>query len=933
MHLKHVKNYIDKLDRSMYWQDLLYTPLEADIQPFQIIPPEFIVLKRQRKDQLSNNRFGVSELKRDDYRRYRDILDVFDKHREPLIILGDPGAGKSVSFRHAVREMVRTQSRWWIIEPLIPIYISCGHYTGTVSGHPIAVETFIREYVQRTFSFFQEPAVFNDYLLSGRLVFFFDALDEMPKSDYSERINLLSDFAVKHSHNRIFFSCRKLDYDKRLNVREVNIRPFDRERRRLFLRKGLAQTFDRQVVKQLIYQLETNSKLSDLLSNPFFCQLVIFYVQILQTLPSNRYQLFAMYIDRRLLAEQSRWVNTSITPDQVVDCLSTLAYLMSQAKGVGTSINYDDAVQLIQKELPATSAEIENLIRASAQAKLLLQLPEHNLLQFSHHRLQEYFAALYATKHILWEKNVVKKFADDLWWREILIMMMGMEGDQSQKIALILEASFDDCRNLFELIIQECEDVVQQEHSQHDLTCAEEYSLRKSYISEYLDLFDVQTDEHLLVQNLLKTEGLINALEIFAGRKETNITVRVMRRILPSAPNWAPPGVINTDCYERTVCRFAERLNCERDSLRNMRRVLVNRLSLAISCATNCNLHLGSPIWNRLRECALLVLKGGVPLEQVKIVKEIVTQDDDHDVRKQLRRLLTGDSRWLGREIFNTLLDYRIPHVGFDKRSIFFLWRELNYYGSTGTFREYGAQLINSSIRLRSLSMLSVLTGSYLLFLATFTGLMPWAIYQGTQLEVMKFSHIIKSELVLPLCWIPIIIVLALDLIGFKFMGAIGMTYGFCLSMLIWGFTGIINVGETADFSPRPVGLSGKIVLGVIACCLAGVLVYWMASFFFRAWLFLWHAYVFWLFKRRWKKDGSLIEEQLSTKKLLEFYKRFKSVSRKAMVIKLLEQHAEYDEVLINTLTDLAYKEADKSLADGLWHLIYELEKRQLRAA
>jgi hypothetical protein len=933
--LRQIQNSIDQLDRATYWEDLLYTPLEAEIRPFQIIPPEFVVLKTPQPDRLSKKKFGISsELVHENHRRYKDILAIFNKHREPLIILGDPGAGKSVSFRHAVREVVKAQSRWWVAKPLIPIYVQCGHFTEVVNGGPLSVEAFIREHVKRTFSFFEEPSVFNEYLMNGRLVLFFDALDEMPKADYADRINLLSEFASRYSHNRIFFSCRKLDYDNRLNVREVGIRPFDKERRRLFLKKGLSQKFNRKVVKLLTYQLETDSKLSELLSNPFFCQLVIFYVQTLERIPTNRYQLFSVYIERRLAAEQSRWGHSGITPDEVVDCLSRLGYLMSESRGVGTSIRYDDAMSLLNAET-STADRIKRLLNASVQAKLLLQLSEHDLLQFSHHRLQEYFAAHYATKHIPWRLDVVQRFTDDLWWREILIMMMGMEGDQSDKIGMIIESAFADCRNLFDKIIEKCEKAIQGEHSQYGLTGDEDFSLKESYIQSYLRYFDAAEDDQLLIENLLQTERLIDMLEALTERKGVGMTSKLIRRIFPSLASWAPLEVPSPECYQQTMSRLAETLSDERDSIRNIRRLMVSRLALAVTCATNCNLHLGSPLWSRLKQSALSILKRGVPLEQVKMVKEVVTQDNDDDIRKQLRRLLTGDSRWLSREIFNTLLDYRIPHVGFDKRSILFLWREINYYGSTGMFREYLPQLMNSSIRLKSMSILGLLISIYLIVLVFLTGLIPWATYQWTLWESTKFEYTIKPALVVPLCWIPVAIVLVLDLSGAKLVSAIGATYGFSLSFLIFGLTAILNEnrGKLSPPPPRSESLFAKIFFSFVAICILGYLLFKIISFAARFLVYVLQAYQFWLFRRRLKEQAWSVEGRLSANQLLEFYEKFQSDQGKAMVIQVLEKYAEHDEALINQLMDLAFRETNKVLADGLWHLVYELEKRESRAA
>jgi len=278
------------------------------------------------------------------------------------------------------------------------------------------------------------------------------------------------------------------------------------------------------------------------------------------------------------------------------------------------------------------------------------------------------------------------------------------------------------------------------------------------------------------------------------------------------------------------------------------------------------------------------------------------------------------------------LLDYRIPHVGFDRRSVFFLWREFTYFGTTGMFRHYGPQAMNSSVRLKSFSVLGLLALLYLGFVVFMTGLIPWASYQYTLLESRNFEYVIKPSLVIPLCWIPVAIACFLDFAGVKFISAIGGMWGTTLGFLIVLETAMLNENP-AMRAARKDSVSGKVVLGVVIVCVGLFVLYQVIVTVARLVIYSWQAFRFWLFKRSLKKGISSVEGQLSSNQLLQFYETFKSDQGKEMVIQLLEKHAEYDETLVNRLMDFAYREKNKFLADGLWHLIYELEKRQLRVA
>lgn len=223
---------LSHMDLTAYWQDERYTPLEAAARPFVPVPPEFLLLSESRRSWWNALRSRTAP------RRSTDLARLLQRHRDPVVVLGDPGAGKSVAIRHAMRRMITIAMRWYVVKPLLPLYVPCSYYTTTAGAHPVSVDAFLAEYVSATFPAFRSGRLdFAEYLRKGRLCIFFDALDEMPRADYAERVSRLREFAIRHSNNRINFSCRTLDYDPRLEVAEVRIRPFDDNRRKRFLKR------------------------------------------------------------------------------------------------------------------------------------------------------------------------------------------------------------------------------------------------------------------------------------------------------------------------------------------------------------------------------------------------------------------------------------------------------------------------------------------------------------------------------------------------------------------------------------------------------------------------------------------------------------------------------------------------------------------------
>lgn len=950
-YLKQVILQMDQLDRATYWEDLLYTPLEAELNPRYLIPPEFTVLRQPKWVKEMESPLEPPEPGRE---KYSDILTVFKEHKEPLVILGDPGAGKSVSFRHALRQIATGELRWYRTAPLIPVYIPCGHYTETSNNAPLDVEEFLTKYVSEKFKASGQGGLdFKEFLAQGRLVLFFDALDEMPRNDYAERTRLLRLFAERFSHNRIFFSCRKLDYDKRLQATEVTIRPFDRGRRRKFLKKALAKSFNRKAVLSLIYKLETDAQTGELLSNPFFCQLVVFYITALRELPTNRYQLFSLYIQRRLSTESERGSRLAIPSESVILVLSSLAYVMSESKGLGTAIPRNEASRLVTTYHNDVNAP--TVLDIALEAKLLIE-SGNNLLQFAHHRLQEYFAALYATRNISWSSKLVSKFCDDLWWREILIMMMGMGEGEGEKINTIVQTTLDECRQRFHEILNSLEPIISAVHSEgYSLTFAEDLRQKESYLFYYLAVFDPYADNKELVENLMFAERICGGTTIPYRQRERYKTSERPTDVKSTVREWlrhleefvGKPRKINAQLYNSAILAIMDHLSGRRESIRALRRVVVNRIGLSLACATNAGIDTKSEIWRTVKEAGLILVEKGTPIEQVRIAKEFVVHDNDVQIAKHLRRLLTGQSNWVASEIFAALLSFRIPHVGYDSRSIRYLWNEIDRHGAADMLQEFVPRLARSFVRAKSLIFVFGLAGCHLAYVAFFGGVLPWTAYLFTTLpSVMDFwgwDLIIKGTIVSQVCFWTAIFLVPLAFVT-KDIRVYATFVGIGLVMIIFWHTSFLNEQFHQSQLPlkeyliatseNPIASSEDItkyvILGIVGLLLLIKVLPLTVEYIFYA------IQVLRLqrFKRSWSQRATQItDKREASSAALEFYTTFNSSKSKLLIIDFLWETAEFDRELINRLTDLASNEKQTELSDRLWNLIYELETREQRVA
>jgi hypothetical protein len=159
------------------------------------------------------------------------ILDVFDSANGSLLILGEPGAGKTITLLQLANELVRraeTNPRY-----LIPVVLNLSSWN---EGHA-SFEIWLIEELRG--KYFVPRAVAEAWVLQDVLALLLDGLDEVPEEKRFACIESINSYRSGHGPAQIVVCSRRADYEnqaQRLNLDDaVLLQPLDQKQVDQFL--------------------------------------------------------------------------------------------------------------------------------------------------------------------------------------------------------------------------------------------------------------------------------------------------------------------------------------------------------------------------------------------------------------------------------------------------------------------------------------------------------------------------------------------------------------------------------------------------------------------------------------------------------------------------------------------------------------------------
>lgn len=424
------------LAKTENWNDQYFTDLEAEVEAEGGYYPT--VLHRLFRHQSRG------------LRRVPSLMQAIESSTEhALLLVGEPGSGKSVALRHLAYEFAERGARSADPDGRIPLYVNLKELGAVPREGPNAdfIKQFVLDNIRRgdadTVAYVREN--WDDYRYRGIWFFLFDSFDEIPAvlhaptgspviRQYAEAIR---QFLEGVSDCRGVLASREFKGPDALPWQKLRILPLSEEKQDQLVENSFLEPLQKDIVRQ---HLAANR--STLGSNPLFLTLLCRYVKDENQPPANDLGLLRRHIER-LASRDAEYTDRryGLTSTDLIRGAMRLGVLFAEERSLSLAPTLDE-IEVALNASDASTANLENLLYALVDVKILRSdvqesRPGDRRFTFSHRRYQE---TLFV-RHLV--ENPTHLPADglltDLRWREYAVTLL--QTQQSVAIKPLLDTA------------------------------------------------------------------------------------------------------------------------------------------------------------------------------------------------------------------------------------------------------------------------------------------------------------------------------------------------------------------------------------------------------------------------------------------------------------------------------------------------------------
>ncbi len=489
--------YREDLIRELYWHSFRgIVQIKQDVRfPLTEIYLELGLLELHSKEEQERLKEKLLEggheerAQLEERRLEQRVSDGLAKSQR-LVILGDPGTGKTISLRYIALLLAYGYgaARLGLEEPFIPLFVRLADYARELEKRPaLALDNYLLEYIQQAHSSSARLGEFLRFALEqGKCMILLDGLDEVStdlKAGRASHGNIVKavqkfcDLWCDGSRaNRMVITSRIEGYwiDPLRSIDHVQLsplRPPDEIETFLLqwytaherahdnqLTPAEAEARARKRVDDLLPRVLSTPSVRRLATNPLLLTILALINENVGRLPNRRIKLYE--IASQTLIESWRQMQVGLPDellaelgeDKIIRIMSPLAYWLHENRPGGTA-SYDEWQSRLCEILTREGYEGEAddlatrfLHHARFQTGLLA---ERSLGQygFFHLTFEEYLAAREIARQRAEERReMLKRHWADPRWQEVILLAVGQLG--------IAESRTDDASDFLEELLK-----------------------------------------------------------------------------------------------------------------------------------------------------------------------------------------------------------------------------------------------------------------------------------------------------------------------------------------------------------------------------------------------------------------------------------------------------------------------------------------------
>jgi len=389
------------------------------------------------------------------------------KNYSGVIILGDPGAGKTTFVKYLAVRLARGEGAKLGLSDYLPILLPLAAFANALQQTDIRLDDFIDEYFSMIVSDLPIGAMLAEALKAGRALILLDGLDEV--RDISLRntvVERVVDFYSFHRHqgNKFVLTSRVVGYravrPSAEDLAECTIVDFEDDEIESFVERWTT-ALEKQVQgntqvamgdaetdrRELLEAIHHNPGVRQLASTPLLLTILALMKRQGVTLPERRVQLYDQYVTtllstwNRARSLSGRAPGRDIDEIQTVRILAPLALWMHEVSpGVGL-VGRED----MRRKLEELFADRGDLSPHQAARQFMLDVREHAALLlergpgeygFIHLTFEEYLAAVALALMGQGDSTPIietlSQHVGDQAWREVTLLTIGYLGIRQQ---------------------------------------------------------------------------------------------------------------------------------------------------------------------------------------------------------------------------------------------------------------------------------------------------------------------------------------------------------------------------------------------------------------------------------------------------------------------------------------------------------------------